>query len=171
MIVRLALFAALLALLDAGLTLAQRRISAAIGEGLIYDMRAKVFRHIQAMPISFFSRTQTGALISRLNNDIIGAQQAFTDLLSNIVGNVDHRRARARRRCSSCRGRSRWSRSLLVPVFLLPAKTMGQRLGRSFRQGMGLNAEMNMVMQERFNVSGAMLVKLFGRPEEESLCL
>ena len=73
---------------DAGLTLMQRRVSAAIGEGLIYDMRAKVFRHIQSMPISFFSRTQTGALVSRLNNDIIGAQQAFTDLLSNVVGNI-----------------------------------------------------------------------------------
>ena len=87
-IVGLALLAAVLAIVDAGLTLGERRIAAAIGEYLIYDMRAKVFRHVQSMPISFFARTQTGALISRLNNDIIGAQQAFTDLLSNIVGNV-----------------------------------------------------------------------------------
>ncbi len=78
---------AVLALADAGLVLTERRISAYIGESLIYDMRSKVFRHIQRMPLAFFTRTQTGALVSRLNNDVIGAQQAFTDLLSNVVGN------------------------------------------------------------------------------------
>jgi ATP-binding cassette subfamily B protein len=166
-IVRLALLAAVLAIFDAGLTLGQRRISAAIGEGLIYDMRAKVFRHIQAMPISFFSRTQTGALVSRLNNDIIGAQQAFTDLLSNVVGNVV-----VVVLVLITMFVMSWQITLfallLVPVFLLPAKSMGQRLGSIFRRGMGVNAEMNMVMQERFNVAGAMLVKLFGRPAEEA---
>jgi ATP-binding cassette subfamily B protein len=166
-IIRLAFLAALLAIFDAGLTLAQRRISAAIGEGLIYDMRAKVFRHIQAMPISFFSRTQTGALVSRLNNDIIGAQQAFTDLLSNVVGNIV-----VVVLVLITMFIMSWQITLfallMVPVFLLPAKSMGQRLGRIFRQGMGVNAEMNMVMQERFNVSGAMLVKLFGRPKDEA---
>ena len=166
-IVQLALFAALLAVFDAGLTLLQRRTSAAIGEGLIYDMRSKVFRHIQAMPISFFSRTQTGALVSRLNNDIIGAQQAFTDLLSNVVGNIV-----VVVLVLFAMFVMSWQITLvallLVPVFLIPAKTMGERLGRIFREGMGLNAEMNMVMQERFNVAGAMLVKLFGRPKEEA---
>jgi len=166
-VIALAFFAALLAIFDGGLTLAQRRISSVIGEGLIYDMRAKVFRHIQSMPISFFSRTQTGALVSRLNNDIIGAQQAFTDLLSNVVGNIVMVGL-----VLVAMFLMSWQITLfaliLVPVFLLPAKTMGQRLGKLFREGMGLNAEMNTMMQERFNVSGAMLVKLFGRPKEES---
>jgi ATP-binding cassette, subfamily B, bacterial len=165
-IVALALLAVLLALADAGLTLVERRIAAAIGEYLIYDMRAKVFRHVQSMPISFFSRTQTGALISRLNNDIIGAQQAFTDLLSNIVGN-----AVMVALVLVTMAFLSWQITLvaliLVPMFLIPAKSLSPRLGRLFRQGMGLNAEMNTLMQERFNVSGAMLVKLFGRPDEE----
>ncbi|HEV3329175.1 MAG TPA: ABC transporter ATP-binding protein [Acidimicrobiales bacterium] len=165
-IVALAFLAVLLAVADAGLTLTERRIAAAIGEYLIYDMRAKVFGHVQAMPISFFSRTQTGALISRLNNDIIGAQQAFTDLLSNIVGN-----AVMVLLVLVTMAFLSWQITLvallLVPMFLIPAKSLGPRLGRLFRQGMGLNAEMNTMMQERFNVSGAMLVKLFGRPDEE----
>jgi len=165
-IVALAFLAVLLALVDAGLTLTERRIAAAIGEFLIYDMRAKVFRHVQSMPISFFSRTQTGALISRLNNDIIGAQQAFTDLLSNIVGN-----AVMVVLVLITMAFLSWQITvvalLLVPMFLIPAKSLSPRLGRLFRQGMGLNAEMNTLMQERFNVSGAMLVKLFGRPDEE----
>jgi ATP-binding cassette subfamily B protein len=167
-IVALALLAVLLALADAALTLTERRIAASIGEYLIYDMRAKVFRHVQSMPISFFSRTQTGALISRLNNDIIGAQQAFTDLLSNVVGN-----AVMVLLVLVTMAFLSWQITLvalvLVPMFLIPAKALGPRLGRLFREGMGLNAEMNTMMQERFNVSGAMLVKLFGRPEEESL--
>ncbi len=87
LVVELAVLVAVLALADAGLVLTERRISAYIGESLIYDMRSKVFRHIQRMPLAFFTRTQTGALVSRLNNDVIGAQQAFTDLLSNVVGN------------------------------------------------------------------------------------
>src|SRR5271169_4192672 len=88
LVIGLAILVAVLALVDAGLSLTDRRISAFIGESLIYDMRAKVFRHIQRMPLAFFTRTQTGALVSRLNNDVIGAQQAFTDLLSNVVGNL-----------------------------------------------------------------------------------
>ena len=165
-IVGLACLAVLLALLDAGLTLTERRIAAAIGEYLIYDMRSKVFAHVQAMPIAFFSRTQTGALISRLNNDIIGAQQAFTDLLSNVVGNaVMVVLVLATMAILSWQITS--VALLLVPMFLVPAKVFAPRLGRLFRQGMNLNAEMNTMMQERFNVSGAMLVKLFGRPAEE----
>ena len=165
-VIGLALLVAALALLDAFFTLTERRISALIGEFLIYDMRAKVFRHIQSMPISFFSRTQTGALISRLNNDIIGAQQAFTDLLSNVVGNVILVVL-----VLVTMALLSWQITLvaliLVPLFLVPAKALSPRLARLFRQGMGLNAEMNTMMQERFNVSGAMLVKLFGRPTEE----
>jgi len=165
-IIGLAVLVAALAIVDAGFTLTERRISSVIGEYLIYDMRAKVFRHIQSMPISFFSRTQTGALISRLNNDIIGAQQAFTDLLSNVVGNVILVVL-----VLVTMALLSWQITLvalvLVPLFLVPAKALSPRLARLFRRGMGLNAEMNTMMQERFNVAGAMLVKLFGRPTEE----
>ena len=118
------------------------------------------------MPIAFFSRTQTGALISRLNNDVIGAQQAFTDLFSNVVGNFIL--------VTIILGTMfvlSWQITLvalcLLPVFLIPARMVGERLGTLFQRGMELNAEMNMVMSERFNVAGAMVVKLFGRPEDE----
>ena len=118
------------------------------------------------MPIAFFSRTQTGALISRLNNDVIGAQQAFTDLFSNVVGNVVLVAI-----ILVVMFILSWQITLvalvLVPVFLIPARRVGRRLGTLFQRGMELNAEMNMVMTERFNVAGAMLVKLFGRPNEE----
>jgi ATP-binding cassette subfamily B protein len=167
LVVQLALLAALLAVADAGLSLMERRISASIGEGLIYDMRAKVFRHVQSMPIAFFSRTQTGALISRLNSDVVGAQQAFTDLLSNVVGNLVLVVI-----VLIAMFALSWQITLvalvLLPLFLIPARRVGQRVGTMMRQGFELNAEMNMLMTERFNVSGAMLVKLFGRPEEET---
>jgi ATP-binding cassette subfamily B protein len=155
-----------LAIGDAGLQMIERRISAIIGEGLIYDLRVEVFRHIQEMPIAFFSRTQTGALISRLNNDVVGAQQAFTDLFSNVVGNLVLVVI-----VLVVMFLLSWQITLvaliLVPVFLFPARRVGRRLGTLFQRGMELNAEMNMVMSERFNVAGAMLVKLFGRPNEE----
>jgi len=166
LVIGLALLGAGLALFDALLSLFERRTSAVIGEGLIYELRAKVFTHIQEMPIAFFSRTQTGALISRLNNDVIGAQQAFTDLFSNVVGNVIL--------VTIVIGTMlvlSWQITLvallLLPVFLIPARRVGRKLGTLFQRGMELNAEMNMVMTERFNVSGAMLVKLFGRPADE----
>jgi ATP-binding cassette subfamily B protein len=166
LIIWLALLTAGLAILDAIVSLFERRISAVIGEGLIFDLRAKVFSHIQEMPIAFFSRTQTGALISRLNNDVIGAQQAFTDLFSNVVGNIILVAI-----VLVTMFILSWQITLvsliLLPVFLLPARRVGRRLGTYFQRGMELNAEMNMVMTERFNVSGAMLVKLFGRPKEE----
>jgi ATP-binding cassette subfamily B protein len=155
-----------LAIFDAVLGLAQRWISARVGEGLIFDMRTKVFAHINEMPISFFTRTQTGALISRLNNDVMGAQQAFTDTFSSVVGNVI--------------GVSitlvamfflSWQITLLslvlLPVFLLPARWVGRRLANITRESYNLNARMNTTMSERFNVSGALLVKLFGHPEHE----
>ncbi len=166
LIVGLAALTAGLAIIAAVLSLFERRISAVIGEGLIYDLRAKVYSHIQEMPIAFFSRTQTGALISRLNNDVVGAQQAFTDLFSNVVGNVIL--------VVLILGTMfilSWQITLvalvLLPVFLLPARYVGRRLGTLFQRGMELNAEMNMVMSERFNVAGAMVVKLFGRPMDE----
>ena len=165
-IIGLSLLTAGLAILDAVLSVVQRRLSANIGEGLIYDMRSRVFAHMQEMPIAFFARTQTGALISRLNNDVIGAQQAFTDLFSNVVGNLVL--------VTIILGTMlvlSWQITLvallLVPAFLIPARTIGRKLGTLFQRGMELNAEMNMVMSERFNVAGAMLVKLFGRPREE----
>ena len=166
LIIGLSVLTAVLAIFDAALSLTERRISAVIGEGLIYDLRAKVFEHIQEMPIAFFSRTQTGALISRLNNDVIGAQQAFTDLFSNVVGNVILVTI-----ILSVMFVLSWQITLvaliLLPVFLLPARRVGRRLGTLFQRGYELNAEMNMVMSERFNVAGAMMVKLFGRPKEE----
>ncbi len=166
LVIGLAVLTAVLAIFDAGLQMFERRISALIGEGLIYDLRVEVFDHIQSMPIAFFSRTQTGALISRLNNDVIGAQQAFTDLFSNVVGNVIVVLI-----ILVVMLILSWPITLvalvLVPVFLFPARRVGRRLGTLFQRGMELNAEMNMVMSERFNVAGAMLVKLFGRPNEE----
>jgi ATP-binding cassette subfamily B protein len=166
-IITLALVVAGLAIFDAALALTERRISAYIGEGLIFDMRSKVFRHIQRMPLAFFTRTQTGALVSRLNNDVIGAQQAFTDLLSNMVGNLVT--------VIIVIGTMfflSWQITLaalvLLPVFLLPARLVGRRIGSLTMEGYNLNSEMNMVMQERFNVGGAMLVKLLGEPETEA---
>ncbi|MGH9092048.1 MAG: ABC transporter ATP-binding protein, partial [Acidimicrobiales bacterium] len=167
LVVELALVAAGLALVGAALSLVTRRISAFIGEGLIFDMRSKVFRHIQRMPLAFFTRTQTGALVSRLNNDVIGAQQAFTTLLSNVVGNLITVAI-----VLVAMFFLSWQITLvalvLLPVFLVPARLVGRRLGAMTREAYNLNAEMNMVMNERFNVSGAMLVKLFGRPEREA---
>jgi ATP-binding cassette, subfamily B, bacterial len=167
LVIQLAVLVAVLALADAGLVLVERRISAYIGESLIFDMRSKVFRHIQRMPLAFFSRTQTGALVSRLNNDVIGAQQAFTDLLSNVVGNFVT--------VVIVLGAMfflSWKITLaaliLVPVFLIPGRFVGQRIGSLTKEGYNLNSEMNMIMQERFQVGGAMLVKLMGHPESEA---
>jgi len=166
LIITLASITAILAVVSAGLSLIERRISSVIGEGLIFDMRARVFEHIQKMPIAFFSRTQTGALISRLNSDVVGAQQAFTDVLSNVVGNFILATIIIVTMLFL-----NWQITLvaliLLPVFLIPARRVGKRLGTLFQRGMNLNAEMNMVMSERFNVAGAMLVKLFGRPADE----
>lgn len=166
LIIWLAVLTAALAIGDACLSMIERRLSSVIGEGLIYDLRARVFGHIQEMPIAFFSRTQTGALISRLNNDVVGAQQAFTDLFSNVVGNVILVAITL-----GVMFYLSWQITLLslvlLPVFLIPARRVGRRLGSLFQRGMELNAEMNMVMSERFNVAGAMVVKLFGRPKDE----
>ena len=156
-----------LAVFDAGISLANRWYSARIGEGLIYDLRAKVYDHVQRMPIAFFTRTQTGALVSRLNNDVIGAQQAFTSTLSGVVSN-----AIALLATVAVMLRLSWQITVLalvlLPVFILPARRVGTRLQEITREGYQLNASMNTTMTERFNVAGALLVKLFGRPDDEA---
>jgi ATP-binding cassette subfamily B protein len=162
-----ALLIAALAVFAAGLTLVARWFSARIGEGLIYDLRTQVFDHVQRMPVAFFTRAQTGALVSRLNSDVIGAQQAFTSTMSGVVGNVIGLVAVIIAMLALS-----WQITLmslvLLPIFLLPARWMGRALQGMTREQMQLNAEMSTQMTERFNVSGALLVKLFGRPEDES---
>ncbi len=166
LIVGLAGVAGGLAIVDTALSIGIRYVSAKVGEGLIFDMRSKVFDHIQKMPIAFFTRTQTGALISRLNNDVIGAQQAFTDTLSSVVSNLISVTL-----VLIVMFLLSWQITLIslviLPVFVLPAKRVGRRLSAITRESYGLNAQMNNTMNERFNVSGALLVKLFGRPQEE----
>ena len=166
LIIGLAAVAAVLAVADTGLSIGIRWVSAKVGEGLIFDMRSKVFEHIQKMPIAFFTRTQTGALISRLNNDVIGAQQAFTDTLSSVVSNLISVAL-----VLVVMVLLSWQITLIslviLPVFVLPAKRVGRRLSSITRESYALNAQMNNTMNERFNVSGALLVKLFGRPKEE----
>ena len=163
----LALVALLLALVNTALDVAQRYWSAAIGEGLIYDLRAALYDHVQRMPLAFFTRTQTGALISRMNNDVVGAQRALTGTLGQVVYNLLTVVATV-----AAMLLLDWRLALLalaiLPLFIVPAKRVGARLQDITRQGMEVNASMNATMTERFNVSGAMLVKLFGRAESES---
>ncbi len=166
LVVRLALIVAGLAVLDGGLTLVQRWYSARIGEGLIYDLRGQVFGHVLRQPIAFFTRAQTGALVTRLGNDVIGAQQAFTSVLSNVVSNAISLVAIVITMLALS-----WPITLaalaLVPFFLLPARFMGRRLAGLTHDQMSLNADLGTRMNERFNVAGALLVKLFGRPRTE----
>jgi ATP-binding cassette, subfamily B, bacterial len=156
-----------LAVFDAGLSLGMRWYSARIGEGLIFDMRSKVFRHVQRMPVAFFTRTQTGALVTRLNNDVLGAQQAFTGTLSTVVSNLIS--------VTLVLGAMfvlSWQITLvslaMLPVFIFPARWVGRKLQAITRESYGLNAQMNTTMTERFNVAGALLVKLFGRARDEA---
>ncbi len=155
-----------LAVLEAVLTIVGRRYSARIGEGLIYDLRTEVFSHVLRQPIPFFTRAQTGALVSRLNTDVIGAQQAFTSILQGVVGNI----VSLVLIVAAMLTRS-WLLTLLalalLPLFVVPAKIMGRRLSVLTREQMVLNADLGSRMTERFNVAGAMLVKLFGRPAAE----
>ncbi len=166
LIVDLALVAAGVALVDTGLTIVIRWVSAKVGEGLIYDMRSQVFAHVQRMPIAFFTRTQTGALVSRLNNDVIGAQQAFTDTLSSIVSNLISV-ALVLVVMFFLSWKITIISLIILPIFVVPAKRVGRRLSVITRESYNLNAQMNNTMNERFNVAGAMLVKLFGRPQQE----
>jgi ATP-binding cassette subfamily B protein len=154
------------ALGDAILAISQRMFSARIGEGLIYDLRVALFTKVQQMPIAFFTRTQTGALISRLNNDVIGAQTAVTSTLGSVVSNVV-----VLLTTLIAMFALEWRLTLIslvvLPLFIVPAKRVGLRLGAIAREQMELNAQMNTQMSERFNVSGAMLVKLFGSKVRE----
>ena len=166
LVVRLAVVVAAIAVLDAVLTVVSRWYSARIGEGLINDLRGEVFGHVLRQPIAFFTRTQTGSLVSRLNNDVIGAQQAFTSVLSNVVSNLVSVVLVVGAMIALS-----WQLTLgallLVPLFLLPAKYMGRRLASLSHRQMGLNADMGTRMTERFNVAGALLVRLFGDPARE----
>jgi ABC-type multidrug transport system fused ATPase/permease subunit len=164
-IVRIALLIAGLALVDAAGSLAQRWYSSRIGEGVIYDLRSRVFEHVLRMPVAFFTRTQTGALVSRLNNDVIGAQQAFTSTLSGVVSNAIGLVLTAGVMFSLS-----WQITLLsivlVPLFVVPAKRIGKRLQEITRESYGLNASMNATMTERFNVAGALLAVDAGASRE-----
>ncbi len=165
-VVRLSLVIAGLSVVDALLTLVQRWYSARIGEGLIYDLRTEVFSHVLRQPIAFFTRAQTGSLVSRLNSDVIGAQQAFTSVLSSVVSN-----AVSLTLIVGAMATLSWQLTLgalaLVPFFLIPARLMGRRLAGLATLQMNLNADMGSRMTERFNVAGALLVKLFGNPGRE----
>jgi ATP-binding cassette, subfamily B, bacterial len=162
-----AIFIALLAIADAGLGVVSRYYSARIGEGLIFDLRNEVYDHVQSQSIAFFTRAQTGALISRLNNDVIGAQQAFTSTLGGVLGNMISL-VIVLITMFILSWQITLASLILVPLFLLPARYMGRRLQSMTREQMTVNASMSNQMTERFNVAGALLVKLFGRPHEES---
>jgi ABC-type multidrug transport system fused ATPase/permease subunit len=166
-VVRLAVVIAAIAVVEAGLGVVARWLSAWIGEGLILDLRQTVFDHVQRMPIAFFTRTRTGALVSRLNNDVIGAQRAFSDTLSGVVSNA----VALVLTLVVMLGIS-WQITLLalilLPVFVVPARRMGARLARLEREAANHNAVMGSQMTERFSAPGATLVKLFGRPDHES---
>ena len=166
LVVTLALVVAGLAVVDALAGLAQRWFSSRIGEGLIYDLRSQVFGHVLRQPVAFFTRAQTGALVSRLNNDVIGAQRAFTSTLSGVVSNLISLVL-----VTGTMLYLSWQITVaalvLLPLFLLPVRRVGARLQQLTRESMQLNAELGSRMTERFNVAGALLVKLFGRPGEE----
>ncbi|PPI98925.1 ABC transporter ATP-binding protein [Nocardia nova] len=166
-VLTLAAVIALVAVLDAGLGIVIRWLSARIGEGLILDLRTAVFDHVQKMPAAFFTRTRTGALVSRLNNDVIGAQRAFSTTLSGVVTNIVTLLLTV-----VVMVRLSWQITLLalilLPLFMFPARKMGTRIASIQREAAQLNASMSTQMTERFSAPGATLVKLFGRPDQES---
>jgi ABC-type multidrug transport system fused ATPase/permease subunit len=166
-VVRLSLLIAAIAVGEAGIGLLARWLSARIGEGLILDLRTAVYDHVQRMPIAFFTRTRTGALVSRLNSDVIGAQRAFSGTLSGVLSNVVMLLL-ALAVMLSISWRITLLALLLLPVFVLPARHMGARLARLSREAANHNAVMSTQMTERFSAPGATLVKLYGRPVEES---
>lgn len=166
-VVTMAIVVAVLAIADAGFGLVERWQSSSIGEGLIYDLRRAVFEHVQRMPVAFFTRTRTGALVSRLNNDVIGAQQAFTSTLSGLVTNVIQLVLSLGVMLTLS-----WQVTvlalILLPLFVIPTRRMGKRMADLQREAAGLNASMTTQMTERFSAPGATLVKLFGRPKVEA---
>ena len=155
------------ALAQAALSFAQRWASARVGEGLIFDLRVALFDHVQRLPLSFFTRTQTGALVSRLNNDVVGAQRALTGTLGTVVSN-GITAITTLTTLLVLEWRITLLALVLVPAFVLPARRVGLKVAEITREGMDLNASMNATMTERFNVSGAQLAKLYGRPSEET---
>ena len=167
LITRLAFLVGLLAVADAVMSIIGRWFSARIGEGLIYDLRSQVFAHVQKQSIAFFTRTQTGALISRINSDVIGAQQAFTSSLSGVLSNVVSLIL-----VTTTMLFLSWQITVvslvLLPLFLIPTKWVGRKLQALTRDSFNLNAAMSSTMTERFNVSGAMLVALYGEPKNEN---
>jgi ATP-binding cassette subfamily B protein len=166
-VIGLAALIALLAVAGAGLGLGERVQSSRIGEGLILDLRRAVFDHVQSMPVAFFTRTRTGALVSRLNNDVIGAQRAFTSALSGVLTNLI-----ALGLTVAVMARLSWQITLLalvlLPIFVIPARRVGAQVGKLEREAADHNAAMTSQMTERFSAAGAVLVKLFGRPAQES---
>jgi ATP-binding cassette, subfamily B, bacterial len=166
-VIALAAVVAGVALFDAGLGFAIGWISARAGQNLIYDLRTQVFSHVQRQPLAFFTRAQTGSLVSRLDGDVVGAQQAITSTLSGVVSNILSLIV-----ILIALFYLSWLVSVitlvLIPLFIVPAKMIGRRMQRLTRERMQLNAEMGSMMTERFNVAGAMLVKLFGRPQDEA---
>ncbi|MFC7621736.1 ABC transporter ATP-binding protein [Microlunatus sp. GCM10028923] len=166
-VLRLAIIIAAIAIAEAAVGIVTRLLSARIGEGLILDLRQAVYDHVQTMPIAFFTRTRTGALVSRLNNDVIGAQRAFSETLSGVIGNI----VAVVLTLIVMLGLS-WQITLcaliLLPIFVLPARRMGSRLARLEREAANHNSVMSTTMTERFSAPGATLVKLFARPERES---
>jgi ATP-binding cassette, subfamily B, bacterial len=167
LVLSLAFTVAGVAIFDALLGFVIRWFSARVGEGLIYDLRTQVFDHVQRQPIAFFTRAQTGSLVSRLDGDVVGAQQAITSTLSGVISNIISLVV-----ILVILFYLSWLVSLIalimIPLFILPARLVGRRLQRLTRESMMLDAEMGSMMTERFNVAGAMLVKLFGRPRDES---
>ena len=167
LITELAFIVGLLAIADAVMSIVGRWFSARIGEGLIYDLRSQVFAHVQKQSIAFFTRTQTGALITRINSDVLGAQRAFTATFSGVISN-----ALTLLLVVGAMVSLSWQITILslvlLPIFLIPTKYVGRRLAEYTQQSYELNAEMGSTMTERFNVSGALLVKLYGDPEKEA---
>ena len=163
----LALLVVVAALAEATVSLFERRQSAQIGEGVIFDLRVALFDHVQRLPISFFTRTQTGALVPRLNNDVIGAQRAVTGTLGSVVSNVIVLTTTLIAMLA-LEWRVTLLALLLLPLFLIPAKRVGRTIQAITRESMDHNAALNSTMTERFGVSGALLVKLFGSHDEET---
>ncbi|KRD43763.1 ABC transporter [Cellulomonas sp. Root930] len=163
----IAAIVAVLAIISAGLSVADRWVSSQVGEGLILDLRTAVFDHVQRMPLAFFSRAKTGALVQRLNGDVLGAQQAFTSTLQNVVSNSLTIVFVLAAMLSMS-----WQLTLLslvlLPAFVLPARWFGKKIAAITRESYALNADAAQIMNERFNVAGAHLVKIFGDPERES---
>jgi len=166
-VIRLAIIIAAIAIAEAGLGILSRWLSASIGEGLILDLRTAVYDHVQRMPIAFFTRTRTGALVSRLNNDVLGAQRAFTNTLSGVVSNLVML-VLTLIVMTTLSWQITALALVLLPIFVLPARRMGARLADLQRESANYNATMSTQMTERFSAPGATLVKLFGRPDEES---